>query len=128
MQHVQETNLAWALIEAAKPALDARERNHAFICVGAGDAFTAIRILLKLISDKQISIPSWLIQSCVEWLEAYVLHEDHERLRLILDCLAVNCANLRPRAIVRTLGCTRSPAALAVAAEACHDRSAVRAG
>lgn len=89
MQYSTEANLAWSLIDAAKPALDARERNHVFVSVGAGDSFTAMRILLKLIATKQIALQLSLIQSCAKWLDAYALHEDHERLRQLIECFAV---------------------------------------
>lgn len=80
-----EANLAWSLIDVAKPQLTAHERNHVFVSVGAGDTFTAIRILLKLIAVKGIPLQPSLVQRCVTWLEAYVLHEDHERLRQLID-------------------------------------------
>lgn len=126
MQHVQETNLAWSLIEAVAPELNARERNHVFICVGAGDSFTAIRILLKLIEVKHIPVSASLFQLCVEWLEAYVLHEDHDRLELILADLTLTRTDPRPWASIR---CMRSPASVAIAPDIYHDRNAApRAG
>ncbi|BBZ56750.1 hypothetical protein [Mycolicibacterium phocaicum] len=109
MQHVQETNLAWSLIDVAKPELDARERNHVFISVGAGDSFTSIRILLKLIAVKRIPVKAELVQLCDTWLEAYVLHEDHERLRQVIDDLVVLAPNRRP-VISRSLICVKSHA------------------
>jgi len=39
VQNVQETNLAWALIEVAKPHLNRLDRNYAFVATGAGDTF-----------------------------------------------------------------------------------------
>ena len=93
MQHLQETNLAWLLIEAAKPELDARERNHVFISVGAGDSFTAIRILIKLIAVKQICLHPHLVQLCATWLDAYTLHQDHERIRLLIEGFAAPAAH-----------------------------------
>jgi hypothetical protein len=125
MQQVQEINLAWSLIEAAKPQLDRRERNHVFISIGAGDSFTAIRILIKLIADKQIPLPDRLVQLCTGWLEAYVLHEDHTRLQVLIDGLALTGSNLRSGAIVRSLTCVRSPAAQTIALDAYPDGSAV---
>lgn len=89
MQHVQEVNLAWSLIEAAKPRLDARECNHVFVSVGAGDSFTAIRILVKLIAVKGIRLKPQLAQLCITWLEAYASHEDHELLHLLIEGFAV---------------------------------------
>ncbi|MUM35625.1 hypothetical protein FZI93_30320 [Mycobacterium sp. CBMA361] len=85
MQHVQETNLAWSLIDAAKSHLEARERIHVFVSVGSGDSFTAVRILLKLVAVKQIFLEPDLVRLCSTWLEAYALHEDHERLRILIE-------------------------------------------
>jgi hypothetical protein len=124
MQHIQETNLAWSLIEAAKAQLDARERNHVFVSVGAGDAFSAIRILLKLIAIKQIPLPGWLAELCSRWLEAYVLHGDHRRLRSLIGDLAVTDTNPRSRAIARSMTCARKPVALTFSADGYHDRGA----
>jgi hypothetical protein len=130
MQHIQETNLAWSLIEAAKPHLDARQCNHVFISVGAGDSFTAIRILLKLIDTKKIPLPARLVQLCTGWLQAYLLHEDHERLRILIQGLEVAGVNARPRTIVRSLTRARNPAVLAISAEVHHSEgwNSVRAG
>lgn len=50
-----------SLIDAAKPELDARESTHVFVSIGAGDAFTAIRILFELIAFKKIPLPSCLV-------------------------------------------------------------------
>lgn len=108
MQYVQETNLAWSLIDAAKPELDARERNHVFVSVGAGDAFTAIRILLKLIEVKQIPLPYRLVQMCRGWLQANTLHDDHDQLQMVIEGLTVAGPDLQPRANVRSFACARS--------------------
>jgi hypothetical protein len=101
MQNLQEVDLAWWLIEAAKPHLDVRERQHVFVSVGAGDSFTSIRIVLKLIAVKGISINPWLINLCATWLQAYVLHEDYMRLKLIIDGLCVSDTDLRPSPCLR---------------------------
>lgn len=128
MQHVQETNLAWSLIDAAKSHLEARERIHVFVSVGSGDSFTAVRILLKLVAVKQIFLEPDLVRLCSTWLEAYALHEDHERLRILIEGLTVT-GNLKRRVIVRSLTCTRSAAVLAISPGAHHDRgAATRAG
>jgi hypothetical protein len=119
MQHLQETNLAWLLIEAAKPELDSRERNHVFICVGAGDSFSAIRILIKLIAAKQIYLHPHLVQLCATWLDAYALHEDHQRIRLLIDDFAAPAASHRPRQIGRPSIRTKHAVVHTVSAAAC---------
>jgi hypothetical protein len=81
----QEANLAWALIEAAKPHMNAGERNFAFVTVGAGDTFAAIRSLINLIAAKRIPLRPHLMQQCATWLDAYTFHDAHEQLRRVIE-------------------------------------------
>jgi hypothetical protein len=83
--NVQAANLAWALIECAKPGLNARERNYVFVTVGAGDTFAAIRSLINLIAAKHIPLRPHLVQLCTTWLDAYALHEEYEHLRRLVE-------------------------------------------
>jgi hypothetical protein len=64
VQNVQETDLAWALIEVAKPHLNRLERNYAFVTTGAGDTFAAIHHLLKLIAVKGNPLSPSLVRLC----------------------------------------------------------------
>jgi hypothetical protein len=85
VQNVQETNLAWALIEVAKPHLNVVERNYAFVVTGAGDTFAAIHHLLKLIAVKGIPLRPRLVQLCVTWLDSYACHEEEPNLRRLIE-------------------------------------------
>jgi hypothetical protein len=85
VQNVQETNLAWALIEEAKPHLNVRERNYAFVTTGAGDTFAAIHHLIKLIAVKGIPLQPRLVQLCVAWLDSYACHEEEPVLRRFIE-------------------------------------------
>ena len=87
VQNVQETNLAWALIEVAKPHLNVLESNYAFVSIGAGDTFAAIHHLVKLIGAKGIPLPPGLVQLCRSWLEPYALHDEEQYLRRLIDGL-----------------------------------------
>lgn len=75
---------------------------------GTGDTLTAIRILTKLIADKQIPLQPSLVQLCTGWLEAYVLHEEHGCVRFLIECLPMTGSNLRPCAQTKSLNCTRN--------------------
>jgi hypothetical protein len=85
VQNVQETNLAWALIEVAKPHLNRLDRNYAFVTTGAGDTFAAIHHLLKLIAAKGIPLRPSLVQLCVTWLDSYASHEEEPYLRRLIE-------------------------------------------
>ncbi|EHB56156.1 hypothetical protein MycrhDRAFT_3350 [Mycolicibacterium rhodesiae JS60] len=97
MPPVREGNLAWALIEAVKPHLTARESTQVFVVVGAGDTFAAIRGLIRLAAAKKIPLRPRLVQLCATWLDTYTLHEEYEGLRrMIEDCLMPNSVDVVP--------------------------------
>ena len=85
VQNVQETNLAWALIEVVKAHLNVVERNYVFVTTGAGDTFAAIHHLLKLIAAKGIPLRPTLVQLCVTWLDSYASHEEEQYLRRLVE-------------------------------------------
>jgi len=68
----EAANLAWALIEAAKPHLNAGERNYVFVTIGAGDTFAAIHGLINLIGGKRIPLHPHLVQLCATWLHGFM--------------------------------------------------------
>lgn len=111
MQHIKEMELAWSVIEATKHELDSRERNHVFVTIGAGDSFTAIRVVVRLIADKRIQLHPHLVQLCASWLQAYELHADHERLKALVDEFTVPGAQRRARVVNRSVSCTERPVA-----------------
>jgi len=84
MQNVQETNLAWALIEATKPHLSADEREPVFVVLGAGDTFGAIHRLFKLVVSNQIPLTPDLVRRCTAWLDTYACHEEQRFLRHLI--------------------------------------------
>ena len=81
MRYGHQTDLAWALIDVAKPYMSAGERNYAFVTTGAGDTFSAICSLIKFVAAKHIPLRPELLRQCARWLDGYALHDDHEDLR-----------------------------------------------
>jgi hypothetical protein len=117
--NVQGSDLAWALIEAAKPHLNILERNYVFVTVGAGDTFAAVHQLLKLIAAKRISLSPNLVMLCRTWLGPYAGHEEYEYLRRIIEGFVmpdtINRLSLTPKrrplqTVARTERLTRFPA------------------
>ena len=80
-----EARLAWALALAAKPHLDALERNDIFVAIGAGETFAAIYTLLKWVAIKRIPVEPDLARQCVSWLDAYTGHEDERYVRRLIE-------------------------------------------
>ena len=105
MRDIHATNLAWALMEAAKPHMNAGECNYVFVTIGAGDAFTAIRSLINLIGAKRIPLHPHLVQLCAAWIRGYAFHDEHENLRgVVEDALRPNTLPVSP-----VTGCVRTP-------------------
>jgi hypothetical protein len=93
MRNVKEANLAWALIDVAKPHMNAGERDFVFVSIGAGDTFAAVRGLINLAAVKRIPMSPHLVQLCRTWLDAYTLHDEHGHLRHVIeDILMPNTA------------------------------------
>jgi hypothetical protein len=82
---VHEANLAWAVAEAAKPYLNAVERNAVFVAIGAGETFAAIRGLLRSVEIKRIPLGLDLLQQCRMWLRGYGGHDDERHLRRLIE-------------------------------------------
>ena len=113
MRDIHATNLAWALIEAAKSHMNAGERNYVFVTIGAGDTFTAIRSLINLIGAKRIPLHPHLVQLCAAWLRGYAFHDEHENLRgVIEDALRPN--TLPVSLVTRRVRTPRPPRLLTV--------------
>ena len=85
MRHAQESNVGWALIDAAKPHMTAGVRNYAVVTLAAGDSFAAMRQLLRLVATKHIPLRPHIVQMCTRWLDAYVFHEEYEDLRGLIE-------------------------------------------
>jgi hypothetical protein len=114
VQNLQETNLAWALIDAVKPRMNTRERNYAFVTLGAGDTFTAIRHLLNVVDVKCISLQPSLLQLCSTWLDAYAFHDEHEHLRRLIQGFVIRGMGQTATSIRRLSAAPKTPRLLTV--------------
>ena len=79
-----ESGLAWKLAETAGPFLDPHHRNEIFVAIGVGDAFTAIRRALNVISYADCSIERLIATRLSVWLDAYIGHADEPELRRLI--------------------------------------------
>lgn len=103
--NMQGPDLAWALIEAAKPHLNTLERNYVFVTVGAGDTFAGVHQLLKLIAAKRIPLQPHLMTLCKAWLGPYAEHEEYDYLRRLIEDFLI------PDTMRASAAITRSPSA-----------------
>ncbi|MEY2524345.1 MAG: hypothetical protein QOJ66_2910 [Ilumatobacteraceae bacterium] len=82
-----ETSLAWALTEAARPHLSPAERDKLHVTIAVGETFAAIHHLITSAADRRIPLTTELVQRCRSWLDAYAGHEHERLLRSLLECL-----------------------------------------
>jgi hypothetical protein len=82
---VHEANLAWAVAEAAKPYLNAAERDAVFVALGAGETFAAMRGLLRSVEINRIPLGLDLLVQCRMWLRGYGGHDDERHLRRLIE-------------------------------------------
>jgi hypothetical protein len=82
-----ETSLAWALTEAARPHLSPAERDEVHVTIAVGETFSAIHHLITSAADRRIPLTPELVQRCRIWLDAYAGHEHERHLRCHLEGL-----------------------------------------
>jgi hypothetical protein len=92
---MRETRLAWALADAAKPHLNADERNDVYVAIGVGETFAAIHYLITSAAGKRIALAPKLVQECHGWLDFYAGHGDEPYLRGLVEQVLIPYA-MRP--------------------------------
>jgi hypothetical protein len=122
VQNVEETDLAWALTDAAAHRLNSYERTVVFVRVGAGDTFAAIRTLLKLITAKRIPLTPELVQLCTRWLDAYASHPEQEHLRGLIETISMPDTIQASTAISRPATRSTRGEAIALTSQFCTRR------
>ncbi len=80
-----ETSLAWALAEAARPHLIPAERTNVHVAIALAETVVAIHHRITSAADKRITLTAELVQRCRSWLDAYAGHADERHLRGLLE-------------------------------------------
>jgi hypothetical protein len=112
--YVHEGDLAWALIDAAKPHLTVAERNYVFVTVGAGDTFSVILAIIRIVAAKRIALRRHLVQQCATWLDAYNVDNEYEHVRHIIDSFVLPTSLQAASTIKRSLATPKPPPLLAI--------------
>jgi hypothetical protein len=106
---MHEADLAWTLALAVKPHLDTVERNDIFVALGAGDTFSAMRRLLRLVAVKKICIGQELVPQCISWLEGHIQHDGQYFRRLIESRVSPQAVGVPSTACVERRQAARQP-------------------
>ena len=82
---MSDHELAWLLVEAAGPGLDAEQISLVFVDIGAGDPLAAIERILSIAVRNGVPIPHDLRHEVSRWLRRYVGFADGRRLQRLFD-------------------------------------------
>ena len=80
MHHVE---LAWALTEAADHCLDESKRFDVYLALGAGDTYTAIRDLTRILVREQVQLAAEVVAALGAWWAAHRDGDDHHVTALV---------------------------------------------
>lgn len=75
--------LAWALTEAADHCLDESKRFDVYLALGAGDTYTAIRDLTRILVREQVQLAAEVVAALRAWWAAHQGGDDHHAAALI---------------------------------------------
>jgi hypothetical protein len=84
-----DTKLAWALADAARPYLSAPEQSAIHISIGVGETFAAIDGLVTAVARERLPLDAELVGTVTAWLDCYVGQEAEPRLREHLADISV---------------------------------------
>jgi hypothetical protein len=79
-----DTALAWALAESARPYLFAEESSSVHIAIAVGEQFAAIDILMSAIARERVHLDAEVLATLTAWLDCYVGQDAEPRLRALL--------------------------------------------
>jgi hypothetical protein len=81
---VDERELAWALAEVARPHFSVGECHAVYAALGAGEAFSAICLVVAVVVREGLPLPRDLVVALPRWLDAYSNNESEPHLRRLI--------------------------------------------
>jgi hypothetical protein len=86
---VIDNELAWELVDIARGHLAKTERDKVYIAIAAGDAFWAVRFLLRRVVESELTVRSDQVAKLLRWVTAYHHHPDAATLRFLVGRMTV---------------------------------------
>jgi hypothetical protein len=68
---ISDVELAWRLVEVARPCLNRRQRQLTFVELGSGDELRAIERILREVNRVRFELPPTAVSSVESWLDRY---------------------------------------------------------
>ena len=81
---MSDAEVVWELADTARGHLDVTERNEIYMAIAVGDAFWAIRVLLRTVVRFEIGVRADLLPKLLRWVTAYRDHPEQGHLRHLI--------------------------------------------
>ena len=79
-----DIELAWELAEGGARHLDATERDNLYVAIGAGETFSAVKLLMHAVVGNGVALRAETIIRLLAWLDGYRDHPDERGLRRLI--------------------------------------------
>jgi hypothetical protein len=84
---ISDEDMAWSLVDAVGSCLAGYERTAAFVELGCGESFLAIRRIIVTFLSARMALPVAILAKLTSWLNGYAGHPEEPQLRMMLDVI-----------------------------------------
>jgi hypothetical protein len=89
---MSDAELAWELADTARGHLDATQRNEIYMAIAVGEAFWAIRLLLRAVVRFELGVRADLVPKLLGWVTSYRDHPEQGHLRHLIGRVRIQPA------------------------------------
>jgi hypothetical protein len=82
-----DEDMAWSLVDAVGSCLTGYERTIAFVELGCGESYLAIRRILTALVSTRMALPVAILSKLIGWLNCYAGNPEEPQLRMMLDVI-----------------------------------------
>ncbi|WP_231971096.1 tryptophanase [Mycobacterium sp. E3198] len=84
---ISDEDMAWSLVDAVGSYLTGYERTAAFVELGCGESYLAIRRIIAALLSTRTSLPVAILAQLTGWLNGYAGNPEEPQLRMMLDVI-----------------------------------------
>jgi hypothetical protein len=84
---ISDGDMAWKLVDAVGSCLTGYERTTAFVELGCGESYLAIRRIITALLSTRTALPVAIVSQLTGWLNGYAGNPEEPQLRMMLDVI-----------------------------------------
>lgn len=96
-----DAELAWDLADSTRGHLDATQRNDIYMAIAVGDAFWAVKFLLRTVVMSELGLRADLVPKLLRWVAAYRDHPEQALLAHLIGRVRIRPVHPRPDVAAR---------------------------